>query len=176
MKWLSKIKKSKMKIYNIWSWPAELIDDIRQWLIVRKALKEDSTKTILSQYKYPLRIDKIGRVYTVINVPEELIEYEKSGNIWPWILEQLRELDSLLMSLRLNDLLYPDVKKLSSKDYPNSFAYRVVLASSTESLSIWKFLRWLLNLSFVSFCLYLINSISMKVLGSGIIELFVSLL
>jgi hypothetical protein len=153
-----------MHIYNIWSWPSQLIDDIRQWRIVRSALKEAEVRQGFASYKYELRVDRIGRIYTVINIPEELYPYEKRDMVWPWMLEQLRELDEILMSVRLNDLVYPEVTRL--EDAP---AYLVVLTPSVESISIWKFLRWLFNLGVTIFTLYLVNAIIAKTTGNTII-------
>lgn len=159
-----------MKIYNVWSWPSSLIDDIRQWILVKNALKEAEVINEFKSFKYELRTDKIGRVYTVINIPEELWPYEKKDMVWPWMLEQLRELDELLMKLRLNDLLYPEVKPI--EDAPS---YLVVLTPSTESLSISKFLRWILNISVMFVFLYLINSFCRKQTGTSIVEYVISL-
>jgi len=170
MKILRTLKYSKMKIYNIWSWPSSLIDDIRQWLLVKNALKEAEVINEFKSFRYELRIDKIGRVYTVINIPEELYPYEKKDMVWPWMLEQLRELDDILMKLRLNDLLYPEVKPI--KDSP---AYLVVLTPSTDSISFSKFFRWIFNVSFVFTTLYLSNSLCKKQTGVSIVEFLISL-
>jgi len=159
-------------MYNIWSWPSALIDDIQQWMVVRKALKEPQVIQAFKSFKYELRTDNIGRVYTIINIPDELWEYEKRQMVWPWMLEQLRELDELLMMLRLNDLLYPIVDPVNE---PGVMAYRIILTPSTESLSIWKFLRWLFNLSFVGFSAYVINAIVLKFSGSSVLDLIISL-
>ena len=159
-----------MKIWNIWSWPASVIDDISQWQIVRKAQIEAEVINGLKNFRYEIRTDKIGRMYTVINIPEELIPYEKRDMVWPWMLEQLRELDDLLMSLRLNDLVYPEVTQIEGTS-----SYLVVLSPSTDSLSIWKFLRWLLNVSFVTLFIYILNSISHKFLGHSIVSFLIDL-
>ena len=170
MKILKTLKSSKMRIYNIWTYPTTLIDDYRQWKLVRDALKEAEVISGFSRFKYELRTDKIGRVYTVINIPEELWPFEKQDMVWPWMLEQLRELDDLLMGLRLNDVLYPEVKPI-----PGSPAYLVVLSPSTDSMSIWKFLRWIFNLTFVGFSIYVINSIITKIAGTSIMDFISSL-
>jgi hypothetical protein len=159
-----------MNWYNIWKWPSEIIDDIRQWLLVRGALKEPETIDALKSWKYELRQDKIGRLYTVINVPEELWPYDKQDQVWPWMVEQLRELDMLLLQRQLSDLVYPEVTRI--EDAP---AYLVVLSPSIESLSLSKGLRWLLNLGLVSFSLYVINRIVLKFAGESIITLISSL-
>ena len=170
MKILKTLKSSKMRIYNIWSYPTMLIDDYRQWKLVKDALKEPEVISGFKQFKYELRTDRIGRVYTVVNIPEELWPYEKQNMVWPWMLEQLRELDDLLMGLRLNDVLYPEVKNIEG-----SPAYLVVLTPSTDSLSIWKFLRWIFNISFVCFSAFVINSLTRKFAGTSIIDFISSL-
>lgn len=170
MKILKTLKSSKMSIINIWTWPAQLIDDFRQWKIVRNALKEAEVIEGFKNFRYPLRVDKIGRIYTVINVPEELYPYEKKQMVWPWVLEQLREIDDLLMQLRLNELVYPEVTQIEGAP-----AYLVVLSPSTDSLSLWKCLRWIFNLSVLFTSLYIINAVVSKVAGSSIIELLMSL-
>ena len=159
-----------MKWYNIWAWPSQLIADIREWRVVMNALKEAEVIEGLKSYKYELRIDKIGRIYTVINLPEELWELDKKDMVWPWMLDQLRELDELLMQLRLNDLVYPEVEP-----YPGAPAYVVKLTTSTESISIWKFLRWLLNCGFVTLAAYLTNAIIGKIFGQSIYQFLISL-
>lgn len=170
MKIFKTLKSSKMKIWNIWSWPASVIDDIRQWQIVRKSQKEAEVINGLKSFKYEIRTDKIGRMYTVINIPEELVPYEKRDMVWPWMLEQLRELDDLLMSLRLNDLVYPEVTQIEGTS-----AYLVVLSPSTDSISIWKFLRWILNVSFVSLFFFILNSLSNKFLSQSIVSFLIDL-
>jgi hypothetical protein len=159
-----------MNWYNIWKWPSEIIDDIRQWFLVRSALKEPETLAALTSWKYELRQDKIGRLYTVINVPEELWPYEKQDQVWPWMVEQLRELDMLLLQRQLSDLVYPEVTRI--EDAP---AYLVVLSPSTESLSIYKGLRWLFNLGLVTLSLVIINKLVLKFTGQSLITLILSL-
>ena len=164
------LKRTKMSWYNVWKWPSELIEDVQQWLAVRAALKEETTQQILNRFKYELRADTIGRLYTVINVPEELYPYEKRDMVWPWMLEQLRELDDLLMECRLNDMVYPEVTQIEGAP-----AYLVILSPQTESFSIWKFLRWLFNLGIVSLTVYLLNRIAIKAFGLGLIDSIISL-
>jgi hypothetical protein len=159
-----------MRIYNFWSWPAQLISDIKEWNIIRKALREPEVKEAFKNFKYELRIDRLSRIYTVVNIPEELWEYDKRKMVWPWVLNELREIDDLLMSVRLNDLVYPDVKEIS--DAP---AYLVVLSASNESFSFWKFLRWIINCGFVLLSLYIINALIGKWLGMTVIQFLTSL-
>jgi hypothetical protein len=159
-----------MAWYNIWKWPVELFDDVRQWITVRSALKEPEIVDRFKKFKYELRIDKIGRIYTVINIPDDLLIYENREMVWPWVLEELRAIDELLMECRLNDLVYPEVEP-----YPGAPAYVVKLTPSTDSFSIWKGLRWLFNSALVYFILFILNRIALKAFGLSAIDLFLSL-
>ena len=89
---------------------------------------------------------------------------------WPYVLDKLRTVDELLMKLRLNELVFPDVRPIE-----DAYAYLVILSPSVESFSIWKFLRWLLNVTVTSGTLFLIDRIVIKLSGSGIIDHFISL-
>ena len=160
-----------MTLFNFWKWPLEVIDDINQWFMVRRALKEEETIQALKEFPYGLRKDKIGRLYTVINIPEELYPRDKQEQVWPWMVEQLRALDTILMKRQLSDILYPEVKPI-----PDAPAYLLILSSSSDSLSILKFLRWLLNLSFIGVLLFLIQRITFVLSGHSIIDLIKSFL
>ena len=155
-----------MKWYNFWKWPIEVIDDINQWFMVKRALKEEETIEALKEFPYELRRDNIGRLYTVINIPEELYPKDKQEQVWPWMVEQLRVLDSVLMKRQLSDILYPEVKPI-----PDAPAYLIVLSSSTESFRIVKLLRWILNLSLITLVLWIFQRIIFMSTGYSIIEL-----
>ena len=160
-----------MTWYNIWRWPIEIYDDIRLWFVVKAALKESETIQALKSFKYELRMDNIGRIYTVINVPEELWPYENRDQVWPWMVEQLSELDEILMSRQLNDIVYPTVTKIEAAP-----SYLVVLAPSAESLSFAKFFRWLFNLGFVCFSAFAVDKIFHKIMHQSVVEFLVSIL
>jgi hypothetical protein len=156
--------------FNFWKWPKELIEDYNQWSVVREALKEEDTKQKFSSFKYEMRTDRIGRIYTVINVPDELIPYEFQNQVWPWVLDQLREIDELLLSCRLNDIVYPEVTRI--EEYP---AYLVVLTPSIESLDWSKFFGWIFNTIFTFSFLFLSNKIVTKITNKSVIDYIISL-
>lgn len=170
MKILKILKSKPMSWYNIWKWPIELIDDIRQWSIVRSATQELVTKDRFEKFRYQLRVDRVGRIYTVINVPDELLSYQNQDAVWPWVLGELRAIDDLLIECRLNDLVYPEVSPI-----PETPAYLVVLTPSTESMSIWKFLRWIFNCLLVAGSLYIFNRIILKIFNQSVLDLLLSL-
>jgi len=159
-----------MKWLNVLKWPTEIYEDIRQWLLVRKALKEPETIDKFNKFKYELRTDKIGRIYTVINVPEELWPYEKKGMVWPWMVEQLRELDTLLLELQLSELVYPVVEPIEGAP-----SYLVVLTPSTESFTLIKFLTWLFRCGFLTLTYLITNKLIFKLFGVTIFHFLISL-
>ena len=174
MAWLSRIltktRKKDMTLFNFWKWPLSVIDDIQQWFVVRSALKEEATIQALKEFPYGLRKDRIGRLYTVINIPEELYPKDKQDQVWPWMVEQLRILDSVLMKRQLSDLLYPEVKPI-----PDAPAYLIILSSSSDSFKILKFLRWILNLAFIGTLIFVINKVIIATTQLSIIELIKSI-
>jgi hypothetical protein len=152
-----------MNPFNIWKWPIDVYEDIRQWKLVNDALKEPETLQAFKRFPYELRIDRIGRIYTVINIPDELLPLDKKDQVWPWVLEQLRELDEILMEVRLNELVFPEVTKI--EEYPS---YLVVLTPSTESFSVGKAFSWIFNVGFVSLLSYLSNKLIIKLTGDSV--------
>lgn len=159
-----------MHWFNFWKWPIEVYEDIRQWLLVREALKEEATKQAFKSFKYELRTDRLGRIYTVINLPEELWPLEHQDKVWPWMVEQLRELDELLMERQLNDLVFPEVTPIE-----NAPSYLVVLTPSTESFTFGKFFGWVFRSGFTLLILTILNKICLKAFGLSIIDSLISL-
>lgn len=164
------LKYNNMKLFNIWKWPKEIFDEVHQWRVVNQALKETETIKKLAAFKYELRTDRIGRIYTVINIPEELWPYEKQDQVWPWMVEQLRELDELLMERRLNDLVYPEVTKIEEAP-----AYLVVLSPPTDSLEWSKLFGWLFNLGLFALTIFTVNKICLKAFNLSIIDSIITL-
>lgn len=143
-----------MTWYNIWTYPAEIYDNLLQWYIVKKACKEKQSIEEFKKCKYPLRIDKIGRIYTVINLPNEYVEQYKNLHkdvINNYVLTELVNIDEVMLKCNLSEFLYPKIEQISA------FSYLIILTPTTDFLSIWKFLRWCLNLGFIYFVYVVLN-------------------
>ena len=71
---------SFLKWFNILAWPREMISQARDWNIIRKLCKEEATQKIFKSQKPEIRFDRIYRLYTVVNIPEELYpkEYDQA--------------------------------------------------------------------------------------------------
>lgn len=97
--------------------------------MVRKVAKRN--QETLSEFD--LRVDWIGRIYTVINLPEEVASQPYSQQ--PYVLGQLRKYDEVLLRLQLSDILFPEFEKI-----PNEDAYILILTPEIEYLSVFRFL------------------------------------
>lgn len=109
-----------------------LLREIRIWLMVRRVAKRNQE----TLDEFDLRVDWIGRIYTVINLPEEVATQPYSQQ--PYVLGQLRKYDEVLLRLQLSDVLFPEFEKIPGED-----AYILILTAEREYLSL---LRFLLNL------------------------------
>jgi len=96
-------------------------------MLSRKVAKSNSEELL----EFGLRVDWIGRLYTVINLPEEVATQPYSQQ--PYVLSQLRKYDEVLLRLQLSDVLYPEFEKIPGED-----AYLLVLTPEIEYLSTWR--------------------------------------
>lgn len=111
--------------------------DIGNYFFVRKTIKKNIGT--LEWNKYRLRVDWIGRIYTVINLPPEVIYSPDSPEeIRPaWILEESRPLNEYLSNLGLQEVIMPELTPI-----PKSVSYLITYTPCFQRLSFkWVFLR-----------------------------------
>ena len=106
----------------------KLLEEIRIWMLSRRVTRSNQEEL----FEFGLRVDWIGRLYTVINLPEEVASQPYSQQ--PYVLSQLRKYDEVLLRLQLSDILYPEFEKIPGED-----AYLLVLTPEVEYLNIWRF-------------------------------------
>jgi|688.fasta_scaffold322791_3 hypothetical protein len=109
----------------------KLIKEIRIWWLARKVALANQSEL----EEFGVRVDWVGRLYTVINLPEEVASQPYSEQ--PYVLSQLRKYDEILLRLQLSDVLYPEFEKI-----PGESAYLLVLTPEMEYLD---WLRFILN-------------------------------
>ena len=107
----------------------ELYRDLKIWHKYAKITK--SSRKLLEENK--LRVDWLGRIYTVINVPDELQNYP---NIEMWVMQQLGPYNKILMDIGVADYSFPEVEKIEDAA---ANAYLVVMYPELENISIWRF-------------------------------------
>jgi hypothetical protein len=75
-----------------------------------------------------LRVDWIGRIYTVFNLPQEVVETPNTKE--PWLSAQLKTVDDILLQLNLSDLVYPEFSQIEGTN-----SYLLILYPETEYLT-----------------------------------------
>ena len=112
----------------------KLYKDIRVWRKFAKVSKSKESKKILSESN--LRVDRIGRIYTVVNLPEEVA----NGNEYmheAWVLQNLGPYNKALEQIGLAGYAYPEMRKIEE---PGTAAYLLVLYPEALTISFRRFL------------------------------------
>jgi len=110
-----------------------LYKDIRIWMKFAKVAKE--SEDFLAQHH--LRVDRLGRIYTVVNLPEEVQE----GNDYmheAWVLQHLKPYTEVLLKIGLADYSYPEISRI---EQPNVAAYLVVMYPEAETIGFWPIIK-----------------------------------
>jgi hypothetical protein len=80
-----------------------------------------------------LRVDWVGRLYTVVNLPDEIIQNPYLEETY--VIQQLREYDKILITLGLADVVYPEFSKIEGEA-----AYLLVLYPESDYLNWSRFI------------------------------------
>lgn len=112
-----------------------VITDIKNYFFIKRIIKKN-TGTVEWE-KFKLRVDWLGRIYTVINLPPEVIYSPDSPEeIRPaYILEESRPLNEYLTGLNLQEIIMPSINPI-----PNSVSYLLVYSPYFQRLSM----RWII--------------------------------
>lgn len=100
----------------------KVLIDIRNYFTLRKIAKRESLSSPIWA-KQGLRMDWIGRIYTVYNLPPEVT---KSPDIpkgaWiAYVIDQAKPLNQYLTDLNLQEILEPDYREI-----PDSESYLLI--------------------------------------------------
>ncbi len=112
-----------------------VITDINNYFFIKKTIKKN--KGTIEWEKFKLRVDWIGRIYTVVNLPPEVIYSPDSPDeIRPaYVLEESRPLNEYLTRLNLQEVIIPKISPIDS-----SISYLIVYTPYFQRLSI----RWII--------------------------------
>jgi len=130
------------RIFNYWK---EFFIDLKIWRRYRKIVRKDEAMLL----KNGMRVDWLGRVYTIINMPEEVINNQEMIQ-QGWVIQQLGPLNEILMKLGVNDYAYPEISKV-----PNANAYLIVMYPEIDTLNPWRILWNILGLGIITVLLVL---------------------
>ena len=106
-----------------------LINEINIWRKVRAIALEN--EGLLKENGF--RVDWVGRIYTVINLPEEVVNqpFSREG----YVLMKLREYDSLFLNMGIADAIAPELVDLQDAE-----AYLLILSPDRDYIKLWPFL------------------------------------
>lgn len=105
----------------------KLYKEIRLWYIYRKVAK--ANEEFLANNN--MRVDWIGRIYTVLNMPPEVLaspEIAQEG----WVFQQLPKMTKVLMEMGIAEAAFPSMEKIEGTD-----GFLVVLWPEFDRLSFW---------------------------------------
>ena len=108
---------------------SKLYKEIRIWQKIRKVAKAEEK----SLNEKGFRVDWVGRIYTVINLPEEVATAPISQE--GYVLMKLREHDQFLLQLGIADYVSPEFNKIDDSD-----SFLLVLSADREYFRLWPFL------------------------------------
>jgi len=123
----------------------KLFREINLWRKVRKVAKENEEKLKENGF----RVDWVGRIYTVINLPEEVITqpYSEEG----YVLMKLREYDKFFLDMGIADVVAPEMIRLV-----DALAYLLVLSPDRDYAKLWPLIKSVLRTLGILFSLRLI--------------------
>lgn len=131
---------------NTFSYWAELVSEIRIWWIFRKTARENTEKL----NENDLRVDWLGRIYGVVNMPEEVVTAAPQVQ-QAYVLQQINKWGPLTLEMGLADIIYPEINRI-----PGTPAYLVVMWPQYDALGLWYILGNILRSAVVGFGLFLL--------------------
>jgi len=124
---------------RIWNYWKEFFFDFKVWWRYRKiAIKAEDLLV-----KNNMRVDWLGRIYTVVNMPEEIqrgVEQVQQG----WVISQLGPMNGILTEIGVNDYAYPEISRI-----PDSTSYLIVLYPDIDTLNPWRIILNILALGLI---------------------------
>lgn len=111
----------------------KLWNEIKVWVKVKKVAK--SNEEALNEQGF--RIDWVGRIYTVINLPDEVASHNPEVQQM-YVLQELRKFDKIFLDIGIADYIVPEFMSID-----NSSAYLLILSPDRDYLRLMPFLKFL---------------------------------
>lgn len=118
----------------------KIITDIRNYFFMRRVVKKN--QGTIEWEKYRLRVDWFGRIYTVINLPPEVLySPDTPSEIRPaYVLEESRPINEYLTKLGLQEVIIPKINPIEG-----SVSWLIIYTPFFQKLSLW----WVFSRSFL---------------------------
>jgi hypothetical protein len=118
-----------------------VIRDVNNFFFIKRTCKKESIDSPIWS-RNNLRIDWIGRIYTVINLPPEVTESKDlPKEYWPaYMIDQTKGLNEYLTQLNLSEIIIPEYQLLDG-----TTSYLLVYKPYFRDLSWW----WIFSRIFI---------------------------
>tara|TARA_B100001093_G_scaffold48995_1_gene41597 strand:- start:3077 stop:3568 length:492 start_codon:yes stop_codon:yes gene_type:complete len=120
--------------------------EFRIWFIFQTTTKRNRKKL----EEQDLRVDWIGRVYGVVNVPDEVLGAAEEIQ-QAYVLKQLGQFGGVMNELKISNVVYPQIQEI-----PGSGAYLVIFWPVLDRLNVFAIIGSLLYTLFYTFMVYLL--------------------
>ena len=118
-------------------WPIKAYNEARTWWKVRQAALEYRSQL----ESVGFRVDWIGRIYTVINLPEEVLTAAPQIQEG-YVLMKLRDYDRIFLQLGLAGDVFPEMERIEEE---GAAAFLLVLTPEREYLRLWPAIKFLIG-------------------------------
>lgn len=119
------------------TYPYNLYVELRTWYRVRKVALEYEDQ--LSSMGF--RVDWIGRIYTVINLPEEVITAAPQIQEG-YVLMKLRDYDRLFLQLGLAGDVFPEMERITEEGVD---AFLLILSPERDYFKFWPLIGFIIK-------------------------------
>lgn len=125
----------------------DLYSELRIWWVFKKTA--DQNTKLLNESK--LRVDWLGRVYTVVNLPEE-VQTASPEIQQAYVLQKISEFGDVMMKIGLGDIVYPEIQKING-----TAGWLVVLWPSFENLQTLTVISYIFRSTILFTVVYLLT-------------------
>lgn len=136
---------------NTFSYWSELVSEIRIWWIFRSTCRIPANTKKLNEND--LRVDWLGRIYVVINMPEEVTGSAPQVQ-QAYVLQQISKWGPLTTEMGLADIIFPEIDRL-----PGTNSYLVIMWPQYDALGFWYILGNLIKSAAVGTVLFLLGRV-----------------
>jgi hypothetical protein len=133
-------------LYQPFSYWYNFILEFRIWFIFQTTTKRNRKKL----EERDLRVDWIGRVYGVVNMPDEVLGAAEEIQ-QAFVLKQLGQFGGILNELKLSNIVYPQMQEIKG-----SGAYLVIFWPVLDRLNAFAIIGSVLYAMIYAFIIYLI--------------------
>ncbi len=124
----------------------ELSKELRIWYIFKKTANQYQDNL---NKEHELRVDWLGRIYGVVNLPEEV--QTASGEIQQaYVLQCITKYGQTMLNMGIGDIVFPEIQKVK-----NSASYLVILWPAFDTLQIIEIIKGLFKTTFIGTVIYL---------------------